>query len=226
MYLTVLWRKVDFAECMSEQHANLCYVNVHAAQNCNKKDGCHKEKVFWQGNSIKKKYHLVKWSVITKPKKKGGLGVKDLRKINISLLCKWWWKFEKREGMWQDIVRKKYQVKGGIATLKYKPSNSLVWNDLIKIKDLCRYGRVVKIGNGEDTDFWLDAWCGDTALKEKFSDLFEISEEQNISVAAMAGNRWRMTWRRWLNEASQTQLRQLRVILMSCALGSQKDEPV
>jgi hypothetical protein len=72
----------------------------------------------------------------------------------------------------------------------------------------------------------LDAWCGDTALKEKFSDLFEISEEQNISVAAMAGNRWRMTWRRWLNEASQTQLRQLRVILMSCALGSQKDEPV
>jgi hypothetical protein len=128
--------------------------------------------------------------------------------------------------MWQDIVRKNYRVRGGIATLKYKPSNSPVWNDLIKIKNLYMYGRVVKIGNGEDTDFWLDAWCGDTTLKEKFSDLFEISEEQNISVAAMAGNRWRMTWRRWLNEASQTQLRQLRVILMSCALGSQKDEPV
>jgi hypothetical protein len=88
------------------------------------------------------------------------------------------------------------------------------------------YGRVVKIGNGEDTDFWLDAWCGDTTLKEKFSDLFEISEEQNISVAAMSGNRWRMTWRRWLNEDSQIHLRQLRDILMSCALGSQKDEPV
>jgi hypothetical protein len=85
-----------------------------------------RKKFFWQGNSIKKKYHLVKWSVITKPKKKGGLGVKDLRKMNISLLCKWWWKFEKREGMWQDIVRKKYRVRGGIATLKYKPSNSPV----------------------------------------------------------------------------------------------------
>jgi hypothetical protein len=101
-----------------------------------------------------------------------------------------------------------------------------VWNDLIKIKDLYRYGRVVKIGNGEDTNFWLDAWCGEITLKEKFSALFEISEEQNISVAALARNRWRMTWRRWLNEDLQIQLRQLRDMVMSCALGSQKDEPI
>jgi hypothetical protein len=35
--------------------------------------------------------------------------------MNISLLCKWWWKFEKGEGMWQEIVKKKYRVRGGIA---------------------------------------------------------------------------------------------------------------
>jgi hypothetical protein len=29
-----------------------------------------------------------------KTKKKGGLGVKDLSKMNISLLCKWWWRIE------------------------------------------------------------------------------------------------------------------------------------
>jgi len=43
---------------------------------------------------FEKKYHLVRWETITKPKEKGGLGVKDLRKMNISLLCKWWWKLE------------------------------------------------------------------------------------------------------------------------------------
>jgi hypothetical protein len=58
-----------------------------------KKMDITRKKFFWQGNNAKKKYHLVKWSVITKPKRKGGLGVKDLRKMNISLLCKWWWKF-------------------------------------------------------------------------------------------------------------------------------------
>jgi hypothetical protein len=59
---------------------------------------------------------------------------------------------------------------------------------MIKIKNLYMSGRTVKIGNGESTDFWLDAWCGNTTLKEKFSDLFEISNEQNISIAEMARN--------------------------------------
>jgi hypothetical protein len=35
-----------------------------------------------------KKYRLVKWTTICKSKKKGGLGIKNIRKMNISLLCK------------------------------------------------------------------------------------------------------------------------------------------
>jgi hypothetical protein len=30
---------------------------------------------FWQGGGTKKKYHLIKWEVICKSNKKGGLGV-------------------------------------------------------------------------------------------------------------------------------------------------------
>jgi hypothetical protein len=55
---------------------------------------------FWRGNSAKRKYHLVKWEIICKNKKKGGLGVKDIRKMNISLLTKWWWKLEYEDGIW------------------------------------------------------------------------------------------------------------------------------
>jgi hypothetical protein len=91
--------------------------------------------------------------LIVRPKKKGSLGVKDLRRMNLSLLCKWWWKLENEEGLWQEIVKKKYKIQGGIARLRYSPSNSLVWNDLIKVKDLYLEGRIVEIGNGEDTNF-------------------------------------------------------------------------
>jgi hypothetical protein len=115
-----------------------------------------RKRFFWQGGANKRKYHLVKWAVITKPKKKGGLGVKDLRKMNISLLCKWWWKLENEEGLWQEIVRKKYKVRGGIVNLRNKPSNSPVWNDLIKIKGVYLAGRIMKIGDGRDNDFWRD----------------------------------------------------------------------
>ena len=56
---------------------------------------------FWQGGGTKKKYHLVKWEIICKSKKQGGLGIKDLRRMNISLLCKWWWKLDREDGLWQ-----------------------------------------------------------------------------------------------------------------------------
>jgi hypothetical protein len=45
---------------------------------------------FWQGAHSKRKYHLVRWVKICKSKKKGGLGIKDIGKMNLSLFCKWW----------------------------------------------------------------------------------------------------------------------------------------
>lgn len=53
---------------------------------------------FWQGGGQKRKYHLVKWEVICKSKNKGGLGIKDIWKMNISLLCKWWLTLESKTG--------------------------------------------------------------------------------------------------------------------------------
>jgi hypothetical protein len=152
--------------------------------------------------------------------------VKDLRKTNISLLCKWWWRLENGEGLWQEIVRTKYNIKRGIVHLKVKPSNSPVWNDLIKVKELYMCGRYIQIGNGRDTDFWSDPWCGTIPLKEKFRQLAEICNEQKKSVAEIARGGWRLTFRRWLDENNQIQMRQLRDILTTCALGLDKDKPM
>jgi hypothetical protein len=38
--------------------------------------------------------------------------------MNISLLCKWWWKAKNGTGTWQEIISKKYLKKGRIAYLK------------------------------------------------------------------------------------------------------------
>ena len=83
-----------------------------------------RKRFFWQGSDTKKKYYLVKWTRVNKPKRKGGLGIHDLRKMNESLLCKWWWKLETKDGLWQQIVREKYIKMGPIAQLKRKPTNS------------------------------------------------------------------------------------------------------
>jgi hypothetical protein len=85
--------------------------------------------------------------------KKGGLGIKDLRKMNLSLLCKWWWKLEHEEGLWQEIVRQKYKITKGITSLRQNGKESPVWKDLLKVKHLYLKGRIVVVGNGQNTNF-------------------------------------------------------------------------
>jgi len=67
---------------------------------------------------------LVKWEIICKSKKKGGLGVKDLEKMNVSLLCKWWWKLENEDDLWQQIVKHKYMLNKIIHEVGYKLNDS------------------------------------------------------------------------------------------------------
>lgn len=67
-----------------------------------------RRKIFWQGGQQKKKYHMVRWKLICRPKQKGGLGITNLRWLNTSLLCKWWWKLEHDSGIWQQVVFGKY----------------------------------------------------------------------------------------------------------------------
>jgi hypothetical protein len=38
-------------------------------------------KFFWGGNSEKKKYYLVKWDLVCKPRQKGGLGIKEFATV-------------------------------------------------------------------------------------------------------------------------------------------------
>ena len=184
-----------------------------------------RKRFFWQGGGTKKKYYLVKWSKICVPKNMGGLGIKDLRKLNISLLAKWWWKLENGEGLWQDIVMAKYVKKQCLHNLKKKPGNSPSWNDLLKVKEFYLKGRIMIVGNGQSTDFWQDAWCGTMPLKEKFPDLFAICNTNVVSVEGMARNGWRLTFRRWLDVAKQIQYRQLRDMITPLALSNEKDIP-
>jgi hypothetical protein len=68
-------------------------------------------------------------------------------------------------------------------------------------------------------------WCSDMPLATKFADLFEICHEQKGSVAQIVQRGWRLTFRRWLRENLQNQLRELRDILASFAPNEKDDHP-
>lgn len=135
---------------------------------------------------------------ICKNKKKGGLGIEDIRKMNISLLCKWWWRLDTEDGLWQKIIKFKYLKNESLCTVKHKQTDSAVWSDLLKIKNIYLQGRVRKIKNGQNTLFWKDRWLFDQPLSDVFPELFAMCLQPNMSVAVLKSNPAAVTFTRWL----------------------------
>ena len=78
---------------------------------------------------------------------------------------------------------------------------------------------------GNKTSFWHDAWLGDSPLSESLPQLFEVCEQQNVTVREMAERNWVMYFRRWLDPVAQGQAGALKCSLFRVALGDGKDRP-
>ena len=145
-----------------------------------------------------KKYNLVKWETVCKSKKKGGLGVKNIRKMNISFLCKWWWKLETEEGLWQNIVKAKY-IKGDtpIGAIKHRLDDSLVWSDLLKIRHISLKGRSLKVKNGKSVIFWEEPWLTDQPLCVH-PIIYDLCLDKKITVYNVLTKRAQLNFSRWL----------------------------
>jgi hypothetical protein len=136
-------------------------------------------------------------------KKKGGLGVKNLEKMNTSLLIKWWWKLESKDGLWQKLVRAKCLKDRPVACIEHRQVDSPCWSELLKVKTLYLEDRTMRVGNGKKTSFWDDAWCTQIPLKTMFASLFVICEQQKVSVQEASLNHWNLSYRRWLERTTK-----------------------
>jgi hypothetical protein len=77
----------------------------------------HRSKFFWEGQGAKKKYHLVKWAEVCKPKDQGGLGVLNTKEMNKALMAKWIWRLlDERNGdlLWVRLLKAKYRVQRAV----------------------------------------------------------------------------------------------------------------
>ena len=79
------------------------------------------------------------------------------------------------------------------------------------------------VGDGEDTLFWHDRWCGDAPLRVRFSRLFDLTLNKSITVKDMfllgwgeGGDAWR--WRRRLWEWEEELLEECRLLLVDVSL--------
>ncbi|CAK8573872.1 unnamed protein product [Lathyrus sativus] len=136
----------------------------------------------------------VKWSNVCRHKKSGGLGVRDLRMVNLALLDKWRWRLMSgASGLCFDILFSMYDYsvvtslcKGQsvkshsisswwkeVSLLGSKKDNPPIWFEI---------GIVKKVGPGLQTSSWKGSWIEGIPLKTRFQRLFTISKRQDDTV--------------------------------------------
>jgi hypothetical protein len=118
--------------------------------------------------------------------------------MNISLLCKWWWKLDNEKGLWQDIVRYKFLRNGSVCTVSHRQLDSPMWSDLLKIRDIYLQGRRMHGKNGQRTLFWKDRWMFDQPLFQVYPNLFQMFLEQDITISQVKINSQSAIFSRWL----------------------------
>jgi hypothetical protein len=183
----------------------------------------------WGGVKGGRKINWISWKTVCREKKDGGLGVRDVRVVNISLLTKWRWKLLSVEpALWKQVLVAKY---GGGLLREVIFNNipgariaSIWWKDICMIED-CVEGKKWlaetirrRMNNGESTLFWSQQWIGDATLAVLFPRLFSLSLQREGTVRDMYevnGNnlQWSFNWRRRLVSWEEDLVNDLKVLL-------------
>jgi hypothetical protein len=169
----------------------------------------------WGGVNGGWKLSWVKWRVVCQDKKNGGLGVRDIKAVNLSLLMKWRWRLLNNDdvGLWKEVLVAKY---GNHITQNAAwsfGSNSYLaspwWRDICDLEGCVDSKNWVVesvsrcLGDGGSTRFWRDKWVGDSLLCDRFPRLFSISSQKEAMVnelVVVEGEvmTWNFSWRRRL----------------------------
>ncbi|WMV10212.1 hypothetical protein MTR67_003597 [Solanum verrucosum] len=158
----------------------------------------------WQGNGEGvKKFHLVKWDAVISNKKEGGLGIKNLKAHNKSLLLKWLWRLATDDqSLWKDTIFARYGKEGSWTTKEVNtPYGVGLWRTIRNQWPRIWNNSVINVGNGRKTLFWNDTWMGQTPLRQQFPDIYILNQQKMATIVEVRNEQgWNLIFRRFLND--------------------------
>jgi hypothetical protein len=171
-----------------------------------------------------KKMHLVNWNLVCSPKSQGGLGVLNLGYMNDALLTKWLWNLENSNGLWQNIITKKYIKGKPLISVKQRQNDSQFWKKLLSLREVFFKHCKVVVGNGYKTSFWKNSWIGDGPLAVKFPVLFDLALDKDVSVNKVLSSDFdALSFRRRMMGSLQVLFDELVALCANYTLTDQED---
>jgi hypothetical protein len=111
----------------------------------------------WKGHELDNAHGghcLVSWQIYTRPKKYGGLGIKDLEKFGKALRLRWlWFHWDTKERSWKHLLK----IRDPIDRQLFFASTE------------------IQVGDGKGTPFWEARWLHGAAPKDLAPNLYKIA---------------------------------------------------
>ena len=99
--------------------------------------------------------------MVSTPKKKGGLGIRNLRSKYKALLFKWLWRFpNEQEALWAKVIKSKFGLHSNRwdSGLARRSTFCSPWKFISSLYE--EFGQLVhfNVGNERRIRFWEDVW--------------------------------------------------------------------
>ena len=91
---------------------------------------------------------------------RGGLGIRNLRLQNETLLMKWLWRYAGEErALWKEVIVAKYgEINPWCTENVSEPYGVGVWRTIRNLWPQAEANLFLKVGNGNKTKFWKGGW--------------------------------------------------------------------
>jgi hypothetical protein len=97
--------------------------------------------------------------MMTKSKKEGGLGFRDLYGFNLAMLARQAWRMlTNPESLCAKVLKAKYFPNCSILEASSSPGVSYTWRSILKGVGLLKEGIVWRVGDGTNINIWTDPW--------------------------------------------------------------------
>jgi hypothetical protein len=180
----------------------------------------------WDNNEDHHKYHLANWQVVAQKKEVGGLGVPDLRSLNLALLCSWIFRYHlNSNSIWKLIVDFKYRNDKPNMLCCPNVGTSPFWKGVLWATQAARLGIRWVVGNGKKVRFWEDCWLGNTSLAITYWPLYVINEQQGKTVQEVwDGDNLMLTFKRSVSNNLMNMWWELVGLIESTVLSEEDDQ--
>ena len=112
----------------------------------------------WSGREEGRSFNLVNWKILTRPRRFGGLSIRDSRIANVALLGKLAWKILcEPHKPWVQVLSHIYLSQSHVLDSYVGKGSSYVWRSIKKALNFLREGWQFRLRSGRSS-FWYDNW--------------------------------------------------------------------